>query len=100
MAKTTIHKPDFTPEILRARFAKLRALRDELDASMEPMREVLADAAARQAAIREEVRETEAAMRVIREKLVPVDQELALITRALRGPDGISRTHEPTGETA
>jgi hypothetical protein len=77
---------DFTPEALRARFAALTEQRDTVAAVSEPLRTrrdaIAAQAAADLAALDVEIRAAETG-------LFDLDQERAMIARALGGRTGI-----------
>lgn len=77
---------EFTPEALRARFAALTEQRDTVAAVSEPLRTrrdaIAAQAAADLAALDVEIRAAETG-------LFDLDQERAMIARALGGRTGI-----------
>jgi hypothetical protein len=77
---------DFTPDALRARFAALTEQREAVTAASEPLRArrdaIAAQATADLAALDVEIRAAEAG-------LFELDQERAMIARALGGRTGI-----------
>lgn len=79
--------PPFNPDVLRERFAELTAQRDAILAQSVPLRETR-DAAI--AAARAERVTADTAILAIEAPLFDIDQERALITRALNGQTSAS----------
>lgn len=81
--KTTHH---FDPDTMRARFQDLKAAKAQIiQRDVGPLREQLDSIVAKIQALEADMKPIDAAYREKRETLVPIDREMAIISRALAG---------------
>lgn len=81
--KTIYH---FDPDAMRVRFQQLRADRDRIsDSDVAPLRQRLDAVIAKIRELEAEMKPIDAEYRDKRQALVPIDQEMATISRALKG---------------
>ena len=81
--KTTYH---FDPDAMRARFQQLRADRDRISADdVDPLRKQMDAIIAEIQSLEAKLKPIDAEYREKRQTLVPIDKELAIISRALKG---------------
>ncbi|RUY09226.1 hypothetical protein EOA25_11930 [Mesorhizobium sp. M2A.F.Ca.ET.040.01.1.1] len=84
--KTTFH---FDTDAMRARFQVLRAERDRIaETEVDPLRKQMDDIIAKIHVLEAELKPVDAVYREKREALVPIDREMGIIARALKGQTG------------
>lgn len=80
----TIHH--FDPDAMRARFQVLRDEKERVATSdVDPLRKQMDDIIAKIRKLEAEMKPIETAYREKRQALVPIDQEMGIISRALKG---------------
>ncbi|MER9912720.1 hypothetical protein NKJ71_19025 [Mesorhizobium sp. M0050] len=81
----------FNHDDMRARFHALRAERERItETDVEPLRKQMDDIIAEIRVLEAKLKPIDATYREKRQALVPIDTELAIISRALKGQTGAS----------
>jgi septal ring factor EnvC (AmiA/AmiB activator) len=81
-------KSDFSPDALRARFHDLTAEKAALEKEIAPLQKRRDGLAAKMATIEEDIRPVNEQLKEARAPLYQIDNELAMLTRALGGQTG------------